>query len=167
MSKDVDRAFLSSITYGLGGLGDIDCICAVISVFLLRRGYYCEINVISRENDSGHATIEIPLEYAITVWHCRGCYAVCRGISAKSWPRTGKAETHAAEFTPSSGYIELFDFLDREFPGEKNEGEDYFSELFSKGEALEISKGEALEIRKVEALENIAACLKPLVPAKD
>lgn len=91
MSKDIDRAFLSSITNRFSCQGDIDCICAIISVFLLRRGYYCEINVISRENDSGRATIECWCDddvgelqkRAITVWHSKGLYNVCRRINGE------------------------------------------------------------------------------------
>lgn len=136
MSKDIDRAFLSSITHGLGAFGDIDCICAVISVFLLRRGYYCEINVISRSNDSGHATIEswsfredCPEKRAITVWHCKGSYDVCCGISDKKRPN----EEETVEFSSySSSYSELLDFLDSVFPEPADQDEnDYFSKLFS------------------------------------
>lgn len=136
MSKDIDRAFLSSITCGLGGLGDIDCICAVISVFLLRRGYYCEINVISRDNDSGHATIEswsfredCPERRAITVWHRKGYYDVCRGISDKKWPNENET---VGFYSYSSSYSELLDFLDSVFPEPADQDEhDYFNKLFS------------------------------------
>lgn len=134
MSKDIDRAFLSSITCGLGALGDIDCFCAVISVFLLRRGYFCHINVISRYNDSGHATIEswsfceeCPGKREITVWHSKGLYNVCRGISDKKWPN----EEETVEFYSYGNYYELLDFLDSVFPEPADQDEnDYFSELF-------------------------------------
>lgn len=138
MSKDIDRAFLSSITYGLGCIGDIDCICAVISVFLLRRGYFCEINVISRENDSGHATIEswnfreeCPEKRAITVWHCKGSYDVCRGISDKKRPNE---EETVEFFSYDCDYPGLLDILDSVFPerAEANMEYDYFSKLFLK-----------------------------------
>lgn len=136
MSKDIDRAFLSSIIYGLGCVGDIDCICAVISVFLLRRGYFCEINVISRANDSGHATIEswnfrdeCHEKRAITVWHCKGSYDVCRGISDKKRPN----EEETVEFSSySCDYPGLIDILDSVFPEPADQDEnDYFSKLFS------------------------------------
>lgn len=137
MSKDIDRAFFSSITCGLGGYGDIDCLCAAISVFLLRRGYRCKINVISRDNGSGHATIECLCydgvsgfpKRAITVWHSQGLYNACRGISDKEWPD----EEETVEF---SSYLdgdyssELLDFLDSVFPGRADDDDDYFSELF-------------------------------------
>lgn len=141
MSKDIDRAFLSSITYGLGGLGDIDCICAVISVFLIRRGYHGEINVISRENDSGRATIECWCydddngklqNVAITVWHSKGWYNVCRGICDKKRPN----EAETVEFSPylhsDDDYPELLDFLDSVFPepADADMEYDYFSKLF-------------------------------------
>lgn len=137
MSKDIDRAFLSSITNRFSCQGDIDCICAIISVFLLRRGYYCEINVISRENDSGRATIECWCDddvgelqkRAITVWHSKGLYNVCRGISDKKRPN----EEETVEFwSYDSGYPELLDFLDSVFPAPADQDEnDYFSKLFS------------------------------------
>lgn len=136
MSKDIDRAFLSSITNRFSCQGDIDCICAIISVFLLRRGYYCEINVISRENDSGRATIECWCDddvgelqkRAITVWHSKGLYNVCRGISDKKRPN----EEETVEFwSYDSGYPELLDFLDSVFPAPADQDEnDYFNKLF-------------------------------------
>lgn len=136
MSKDIDRAFLHSITYGLGCWGDIDCLCAVISVFLLRRDYKCEINVISRDNESGHATIESWCyeddselqKRAITVWHSKGNYNVCRGISDKEWPN----EEETVEFCSSDDYYELLDFLDIVFPepADADMEYDYFSKIF-------------------------------------
>lgn len=135
MSKDIDRAFLHSITYGLGCWGDIDCICSVINVFLLRRDYKCEINVISRDNESGHATIEC-VDYAdgefqtraITVWHSKGNYNVCRGICDKKRPN----EEETVEFCSSGDYYELLDFLDSVFPepADADMEYDYFSKLF-------------------------------------
>lgn len=137
MSKDIDRAFLHSITYGLGCWGDIDCICSVISVFLLRRGYYCEINVISRDNESDRATIESwrfddddsgLQKRAITVWHSKGNYNVCRGICDKKRPN----EEETVEFCSSGDYYELLDFLDSVFPepADADMEYDYFSKLF-------------------------------------
>lgn len=160
MSKDLDWAFLSAISDGLGPTGDIDGICAIISVFIMRRGYFPEmIHADSEDDHTDRARLRIDGEREITVWHHEGIYALYSGISTKSWNWfSEKPETRAMVFDPSEGYLDLFDFLDREFPWQKNEGEDYFSKLFSKGEAL--------EIRKVEALENIAACLKALVPTK-
>ena len=160
MSKDLDWAFLSALSDSLGPVGDIDGICAIISVFIMRRGYFpAWIHVDSVDDHTDRAILRIYGEREITIWHHEGVYALYRGISTKSWIRfSEKPETRAMVFNPSEGYLGLFDFLDREFPWQKNEGEDYFSKLFSKGEAL--------EIRKVEALENIAACLKTLVPTK-
>lgn len=161
MSKDLDRAFLSAISDSLGPVGDIEGICAIISIFIMRRGYFpAMIHADSEDDHTERARLRINGEREITVWHHEGVYALYRGISTKSWNRfSEKPETRAMVFDPSEGYLGLFDFLDREFPRQKNEGEDYFSKLFSNGEAL--------EIRKVEALENIAACLKTLVQAKD
>lgn len=151
MSKDVDRAFLSSISYALGTFGDIDSICAIISVFIMRRGYFPNIHIDSRANDNGRAILEIPYNCAITVWHHKGVYALRRGISTKSWYAV-ESETSVTVFYPSEGYIGLFDFLDKVFPRKENAGEDYFSKL--------LSTGEALEIRKVEALADIAESLR-------
>lgn len=151
MSKDVDRAFLSSISDSLGPVGDIYGICAIISVFIMRRGYFPYIHIDSRANDDGRAILENPGERAITVWHHKGVYALCRGISTKSWYAV-ESEARVTVFYPSEGYTGLFDFLDKVFPRQENEGEDYFSKL--------LSTGEALEIRKVEALEDIAESLR-------
>lgn len=158
MSKDLDWAFLSAISDSLGPVGDIDGICAIISVFIMYRGYFpARIHVDSVDDHTDRAILSGERE--ITVWHHEGVYALYSGISTKSWNGVfDKPETRAMVFYPSEGYLGLFDFLDREFPRQENEGEDYFSKLFSKGEAL--------EIRKVEALENIAACLKTLVLTK-
>lgn len=139
MSKDIDRAFLSSITCGLGGFGDIDCICAVISVFLLRRGCHCKINVISRGNDSGHATIEwaswdsdgVRQERAITVWHNQGWYNACRGICDKKYPNEAETVEFSSYLHDAYAYPELLDFLDSVFPGPDDLDGDYFSDLFS------------------------------------
>lgn len=160
MSKDLDWAFLSAISDGLGPMGDIDGLCAIISVFIMHRGYFpARIHVDYVGDHTDRAILSINGEREITVLHHEGFYALYRGINTKSRIRfSGKPETCAMEFYPSEGYLGLFEFLDREFPRQKDEGEDYFSKLFSKGEAL--------EIRKVEALENIAACLKTLVPTK-
>lgn len=165
MSKDIDRAFFSSITCGLGGYGNIDCICSVISVFLLRRGYMCEINVISRDNGSGHATIESHdldedfkfQKRAITVWHNQGWYNACRGISDKKWPN----EEETVEF-PS--YIdgdygsELLDFLDGVFP-EKADDDDYFSQLFLGSIEAAQPCGAAKGKKKLAAAERCDKCL--------
>lgn len=161
MSKDLDWAFLSAISDSLGPVGDIDGICAIINVFIMRRGYFpASIHVDSVYDHTVRAELRIYGERGITVWHHEGVYALYSGISTKSWNWfSEKPETRAMVFNPSEGYLGLFYFLDREFPRQKNEGEDYFSKLFSKGEAL--------EIRKVVAMENIAACLKTIVPAKD
>lgn len=155
MSKDIDRAFLHAITHGLGAWGDIDCICSVISVFLIRRGCHCEINVISRDNESGHATIECWCDddvgelqkRAITVWHSEGLYNVCRGISDKKWPD----EEETVEFwSYSSSYPELLDFLDSVFPEPADQDEnDYFSKLFSG--RIESSKNKACAQAENEA----------------
>lgn len=160
MSKDLDWAFLSAISDGLGSVGDIEGICAIINVFIMRRGYFpASIQVVSVDDHTDYAILRIDGEREITVWHHEGVYALYRGISTKGWNWfSGKPETCVMEFYPSEGYLDLFDFLDKEFPWQKDEGKDYFSKLFSKGEAL--------EIRKVGALENIAACLKTLVPTK-
>ena len=171
MSKDIDRAFLHSITYGLGCWGDIDCICSVINVFLLRRGYPCEINVISRDNESGLATIESwrfddddsgLQKRAITVWHSKGNYNVCRGICDSERPN----EEETVEFSPyiraEYYYPELLDFLDSVFP-EKADAHmeyDYFSKLFLG--RIEVSSGGKNEksIMLAKSLNNAGYAIK-------